>query len=132
MKPLFEPIVISVPEAGKQDSAASSSDRPRVVPGVETKADIEPCTVTVSQEKVSIPQGRSVALIVGIDGKGDAADLQGVASSPADIEVTAQPEIAGMEGKRLFMLKSVAALSGVFQVTFQTSCGRKDVVVTIK
>jgi hypothetical protein len=85
----------------------------------------------VSQEKISIPHGRSVAMIVGIDG-GDSTDLTGTASSPADIEVTAQPEIAGMEGKKLFMLKSVAALTGVFQVTFRAPCGRKDVVVTIK
>jgi len=123
MKPLFEPIVITVPKP--------EADRPRVVAGVETKTDIAPCTVVVSQEKISIPHGRSVAMIVGIDG-GDSTDLTGTASSPADIEVTAQPEIAGMEGKKLFMLKSVAALTGVFQVTFRAPCGRKDVVVTIK
>lgn len=131
MRPLFEPVVIMIPDSSKGEPA-SGGDRPRVIAGMATRADIEPCAVTVSQERVSVPRGRSVALIVGIDGHGDAADLQGVASSPADIEVTAQPEITGMARRRLFMLKSIATLSGVFQVTFQAPCGQKEVVVTIK
>lgn len=157
-KPLFEPIIITVPnnrsrkspdgvttdkkdaaaaEAGKKSddtSAPAGESRPRVIDGQEVKLDeVPPCTVGVSQENISlINGGGSVGILVGVDAPGDIKTLTAISSSPKDIELTLEPEIGGISDRRFYIIKSISSSVGVYQVAFVTPCGKKDVIVTVR
>jgi hypothetical protein len=157
-KPLFEPIIITVPNSRsrkspdaatmeKKDTAAADADkksdntsapagesRPRVIDGKEVKVDeIPPCTVGVSQENISlINGGGSVGILVGVDAPGDIKTLTAISSSPKDIELTLEPEIGGISDRRFYVIKSISSSVGVYQVAFATPCGKKDVIVTVR
>ena len=163
-KPLFEPIIITVPnsrsaksstEAGKPEkkdpaaNEAKASDsnrkpgdsavnagtaRPRLIEGQEVKVDeVPPCTVGVSQENISlINDGGSVGILVNVDPPGDVKTLTAVSSSPKDIELILQPEIGGVTDRRFYVIKSISSAVGVYQVGFETPCGKKGVIVTVR
>jgi tetratricopeptide (TPR) repeat protein len=156
-KPLFEPIIITVPDSrprkssdsvttDKKDSAAPVADkksdgpapagelRPRVIDGQEVKSEeVPPCTVGVSQENISlINGGGNVGILVSVDAPGDIKTLTAISSSPKDIELTLEPEIGGISDRRFYVIKSISSAVGVYQVTFATVCGKKDVIVTVR
>lgn len=139
-KPLFEPVIIEV----KGDKPASSSEvskdpakgdpaaRPRLVEGKEVSSDAESaCSLSVSQENISIIGGSSVGILVGVDG-GEIKDVKFATSSPKDIEVRADIEIVGIKGRALFVIKSITESTGIYQVTFSSPCGKKDVIVKVR
>jgi tetratricopeptide (TPR) repeat protein len=161
-KPLFEPIIITIPnsrtakpsvdpaklekkeapadktvteelKAGDAPTAPGEA-RPRVIDGQEVNADeIAPCKVGVSQENVSlINGGGSVGILVGVDEPGDIKSLTAISSSPKDVELVLEPEIGGINDKRFYVIKSISSAIGVYQVTFATPCGKKDVIVTVR
>lgn len=163
-KPLFDPIVITIPnsrsskpsaEASKVDKkdpapeetkvtdaeketaeppVTSGAARPRLIDGQEVKVDeIPPCTVGVSQETISlINGGGTLGILVNVDAPGDIKMLTAVSSSPKDIELTLQPEIGGVADRRFYVIKSISSSLGVYQVTFETPCGKKDVIITVR
>ena len=153
-KPLFEPIIITIPNNRSAKPAAdgskletkdpnkkivdasvtSGAERPRLIEGQEVKLDEPPpCTVGVSQENVSlINGGGSVGILVNVDAPGDIKSLTAFSSSPKDIEVTLQPEIGGVSDRRFFVIRSVSSALGVYQVSFNAQCGKKDLIVTVR
>lgn len=155
-KPLFEPIIIKIPNSrpartvttdpnkpaiektppvpDKADDATVGTSRPRVIDGREVKVDQpEPCAVVVSQETVSlINNGGSVGILVNIEGPGDIKSVTTVSSSPKDIEVTLEPEIGGVPDRRFYVIRSISPALGVYQVTFLAPCGKKELVVTVR
>lgn len=136
-KPLFEPIIISIPPpkpASKTILDSSGSERTRVVDTGDVKSEtLPPCNVTVSQENLSlINGGGTVGLLVTVEAPGDAKDLRAISSSPKDIEVTLEPEISGVSDRRFFVIKSRSSSLGVYNITFATPCGKKDAVVTVR
>jgi tetratricopeptide (TPR) repeat protein len=130
-KPLFEPIIITVPRPTRSEK---QSDRSRARVTDETKTeDIPPCTITVSQENVSlINGGGTVGILVGLEGPGDIKTMTATSSSPRDISVILEPEIVGVSDRRFYVLKSLTSALGVYQITFAAPCGKKDVVVTVR
>jgi len=147
-KPLFEPVVIEIknskpaakegtnketPLKAPEDAPLDSSGRQRVVEGKEVTHDApQPCTISVSQDTISVAAGSgSVGLLVSAD-SGEVKDIKFASSSPKDIEVTAEPEIAGISGRALFLIKSVSSATGVYQVTFSLPCGKKEVQVKVR
>ena len=162
-KPLFEPIIITIPrpkpvkpaiaspdtagdESRKTDgevtpaggtkatTAVSGEARPRLVDGREVSVDgPEPCKINLSQESVSvISDGGRVGLLVHVEAPGDAKHLTAISSRPRDIEVIMEPEISGIPDRRFFVIKSVSPAIGVYQITFATPCGKKDLIVTAR
>ena len=141
-KPLFEPVVIEVKNSTKPkkstDVASDTERKPvrdRVVEGKETvsKAAPPPCTITVSQEDLSlIADGGSIGVLVGIDGEVDLKQLTAAASTPKDIEVSRQPEIAGVSSRAFYVIKSLSNAAGDHKVTFSAPCGKKDVSVKVR
>ena len=141
-KPLFEPVVIEVKRSaiptkttdrsGDPDDTAAAR-RTRVIENKEivTKAP-PPCTVTVSEENISlVADGGSIGVLVGVDGEVDPKLLAAAASSPKDIEVTRQPEIAGVSGRAYFVIKSLTNAAGEYKLTFAAPCGKKEVNVKV-
>ena len=142
-KPLFEPIVITIPSSRPAKLSTSETTekktdgaaRPRVIVGHEVKIEdpVTPCEVVVSQENVSlINNGGNVGLLVNIEGQGDIKSLKAVSSSEKDIEITLEPEIGGLPDRRFFVIKSISTAVGVYQVTFTVPCGKKEVVVNVR
>jgi tetratricopeptide (TPR) repeat protein len=135
-KPLFEPIVITIP---KTDATKTEPEEPktegrvRVVEGqpVQT-ADPTPCEMSVSQERVSlIRNGGTISVLVGVD-SGNLRSIRATSSSPSNISVAADSEVKGVEGRRLYVIKSLSENTGVYKVRFQLPCGTKEVTVTVR
>lgn len=180
-KPLFEPIIITIPNSGKKgngnkpaqnadaqirsktrsesektedskkpdeqvqekpsqekpnpdESIVSGALRPRVVEGKEiTGGEIQPCAIEVSQDSVSvINDGGSIALLLSVPDKADIKAITAVSNSIKDIEVTLDPEIAGVSTRALYVIKSISPNTGIYQVNFELPCGRKVVTVRVR
>ena len=46
--------------------------------------------------------------------------------------VAVEPEIAGLPGRRFYILKSVSKSVGVYQVTFESACGKQKIAVRVR
>jgi tetratricopeptide (TPR) repeat protein len=145
-KDLFDPVIITIPkpegekpvdaaakpavEAEDQPEAKKPEDagagRPRVVAEKETPK----CSITFSQENVSLlNNGGGIGILVGIEGEGDIKELKAVSSSPADVTALLDPGIGGR--RAFYLIKSISTKTGMFTITFETSCGRKEIGVKV-
>jgi tetratricopeptide (TPR) repeat protein len=124
---------VAVPEDSSAETQASGAVRPRVIDGAPEPA-VEPvCRINVSQSNVSLVNAvGSVALLVGTGADNNSKNLTARSSSPDDIEVIAEPEIEGITGRSLYLIRSKSTRTGVFQVTFQSNCGKKEVIVRVR
>ena len=115
--PLFEPVIITVP---------------RREPQTETAVAPRTCTVSVSQERISLAGGGgNIGLLVGT---GDPADLRALkfySSSPSDVAVRQESRIAG-DDRAFFVIRSLSKNTGIYQVTFEAPCGKKQVIVNVR
>ena len=92
-----------------------------------------PCTVTVSKEDISLAaDGGSIGVLVGVDGDTDPKLLAAAVSSPKDLDITRQPEIAGVSGRAFFVIKSLTNAAGTYGVIFAAPCGKKEVTVKVR
>ena len=153
---LFEPVIINVlnspaqkaakketekpsdPAADNQktekaeDAVSSGASRVRVVDGKEITTDAK-CSFEFSDDNISIINGGgSIGILVSILGEGDFKGVVATSSSPKDVEVKAQPEIAGIPGRRFYIIKSVSSSTGVYQVIFESGCEKKELVVKVR
>lgn len=158
-KPLFEPVVITVPKteaikpandkpaekngdkstesANKpSDDTVSIFNRPRVVVEdklAKTSSEEPPSCLVVSQDRLSIlSQGGNLGILVGYSGEGDISKITGESANPNDINVTPDPEVIKQTNRMFFLIKSTSANKGVFTVTFNSPCGKKEVLVKVR
>lgn len=111
---------------------AGNTTRERVVeessPPVVSK-----CEITASQDSISLlNNGGNLGLLIGIDRGGDIKTVKAVSSSPQDVDLTLEPEIAGFADKAFYVIKSISTNTGTFKVAFEAPCGRKEVSVTVR
>ncbi len=159
-KDLFEPVVIKIPsakppivpkpetekntenvaDASNGETAAkptggepsSGATRARVVDGKEIKADAK-CSLELSHETVSLLNaGGSLGILATVAGEGGFDEMTVISSSPNDVAVRAEPEIEGVTGRRFYVIKSVSTKTGLFQVVFESKCGKKEIVVRVR
>lgn len=106
----------------------------RVIVGKEIKGDPMPtCSISSSEDSVSVTSnGGTVGILVGIEGEGDIRDVTAKSSSPNDIQVTREPEIAGLAAQRFYVIKSISEATGIYQVKLEAKCGRKEVLVSVR
>lgn len=117
--PLFEPVIISIP---------SSKPKPK---SVATTSEIAPCTVTTSEDVISIKNnGADLAVIVGTENDGDLSSLTATSSSAADLELRRE-NITAIKGRALYVVRSITAKTGDFSVLFELPCGKKEIVVKV-
>lgn len=152
MKELFPPVVITIPTpepakstlkdaAGdlKADAAAPEKkteklppdSRPRIVDPKPT-AEIKPCVLTSSEETLSLKNGGSdTAVIIGVDGDNDLDGLTATSDSPRNVSVHREM-IEGITSRAIFVVRSITANTGMYQITFEMPCGKKEVLVKVK
>jgi tetratricopeptide (TPR) repeat protein len=152
-KDLFEPIVIRIPSAQrprkippdpvttaikkveaeekKPDSPEGERARIVAVKNETTEPETPKCTLSLSQESVSLlSDGGSLGILVSFEGEGSAQDIKAVSSSPSDVGVAADPTV-GSQRKAFFVIKSISVKSGLFSVTFEMPCGKKEISVKV-
>lgn len=158
-KSIFDPIIITVPkntppktikekpttEIKPDESVAkvtpiidennsSGATRPRIVreKKIETE-EIVPCQITVSEENISLLNGGgSLGVLVGMKGEGDVKSITVQSNSPADIETKLEPEIGNVSGRTFFVIKSISANKGIYTVTLEAPCGKKEIIVQVR
>lgn len=153
-KPIFEPIIITVPKSKPAKDAkteiktdenvakvkpideniGSGATRPRLIPEKEIENEvIPPCRITTSEENISLLNGGgSLGVLVGMEGDGDVKKIAAQSSSPTDIEAKLESEIGNLSGRTFFVIKSISANKGVYTVTLEAPCGKKEILVTVR
>jgi tetratricopeptide (TPR) repeat protein len=147
-KPLFEPIIITVPKPEMREAKSNgppgsestlkdpvgNDGRPRLIDGkpIQTTAP-EPCTISVSQNRLSLVNNVGLqSILVGVDKNGELEAVKAYTSSPEDLAVVAEPYVTGIEGRMLYSIRSLSEKTGVFQVIFQLPCGKKEIAVIVR
>ena len=160
-KPLFEPIIITIPnssnrptetpktenkpteESKSEESKSETTKKPvdEAVASGEVRArkvtpkteEIPPCTIVANQENVSILNGGgTLGVLVGFEKDGDLTQIKAVSSNPNDVEVVFDPEIGKNSGRAFFVIKSISTKIGIFTVTFEAPCGKKEILVKVR
>ena len=93
-----------------------------------------PCTVTTSEKSISLLNGGgSLGVLINIKGAGDLREIIAASSSPNDVEAMAQPPIDDDFSRGVFFIvKSISRKTGVFIVTFEMPCGKKEMTVKVR
>ena len=160
-KSLFETIVITVPNPGTANPKTrpiittdkekpldqkniAETERPRIVAEEKTDGETEKkseaavekavqCKIIVSQENISlINGGGNLGILVGFEGAGDLKELAASSSSPNDVQVILEPDIGAQSGRAFFVVKSISSNKGIYTVTFESACGKKNVPVKVR
>lgn len=126
-KPLFEPIIITVPKI-------SPPGRARIAVAKEEQAELSPCKIITSQEYVSVlSNGGNLGVLVGFEGgAGDLEEITAASNSPKDVEAIFQPEIGASSNRAFFIIKSVSGNIGIYTLTFEAPCGKKEILVKVR
>lgn len=122
---------------GDEDLPAGRESRPRIVPESGERQAAEPetppkCTVVLSQDSVSIAAGASTGVLAGLEGVTGAFRLRAVSSSPEDIGVEVDRTLEALVGRAMFLISSVSRKPGIFSVTFESTCGTRELQVTVR
>ena len=111
----------------------TGESRPRVVDQKpETAPEIKRCSLTASEESLSLKNGGSdLAVIIGIEGDGELDGLTATSSSPKNVSVIREP-ISGVTSRAIFVVKSISPNTGIYQIKFELPCGKKEVLVKVR
>jgi hypothetical protein len=127
------------PEDAADSGAQKGSEiRPRVVQDERSRLagdgeEPAPCSIVLSQESLVITSsGGNAGVLAGIEGRTGVFSLKAISSSPQNVTVNVDSAAAEIAGRAVFVIRSVSAAKGIFTVTFQSSCGSKDVRVTVR
>jgi Tfp pilus assembly protein PilF len=92
------------------------------------------CSLLVGQNSISLlNNGGNLGVMVGYSADdGDLSKITAVSSSPEDIGVTLEPEIGKQSKRAFFIVKSISPKTGIFTVTFDSPCGKKEVQVKVR
>ena len=123
-KELFPPVVITIPSPdGSTPRVADKSNSATIA--------IKPCTVTVSEETITLKNnGTDLAIIVGTEEDDELTSVIAVSSVPDDLDVHREL-IADIKGRALFVVRSISTKTGDFQIKFEMPCGKKVVFVKV-
>lgn len=141
-KPLFEPIIINVPkvepppkkanETDKENESPDANDKPRVPVEKTDGQTAAPCKITADQEVISIVNDGGILSVALKFENTESKEIRAVSDSPADIEVMPASETEKQVDRFLFTVKSISRKTGNFIVTFESVCGKKEVLVNVR
>ncbi len=135
----------ALPQTGREniqpERMAAGLVRPRIVPeedlaekSTEKASVTEPCELLVSQNEMTIiGDGGSLGLLVGYkNGIGDLNRITAVSNSPGNISVAVEPVIGLLSAQAFFIVKSISTNTGIYNVAFDSPCGKKIVTVKVR
>jgi hypothetical protein len=89
--------------------------------------------LVVSQENISLLNNSgSLGVIVSFEGEGDLKEIMVASSSPKDVAVAFKRDIQTLSSQMFFVVKSISRKTGEFTVTFESPCGRKEILVKVR
>ncbi len=127
-----------IPEKSDDAKLSSGEFRPRIIITDNTGAkpvteEISTCKIIVSQDTLSLLNGGgSLGVLVGFETDGDPKQIVAASSSPNDVFVAIEPGIGETEKRVFFIIKSISTKAGVFSVTFEAPCGKKEILVKVR
>jgi hypothetical protein len=139
--PTPTPAPTPTPENKTEETVTNNAENPsdplgrqRVVPDKPTETPTEtPSCLVASQESISIlNNGGNLGVLVGYLQEGDTAQITAASSSPTDVIITLEPLIGKQSGRVFFIIKSISENKGVFTVTFNSPCGKKEIQVKVR
>ena len=116
------------------DSLASGEQRVRVIVTDNLTGENPSCSLMVGQTSISLlNNGGNLGVLVGYDdNSGDISKITATSSSPDDIDVIVEPEIGKQSRRAFFVIKSISPKTGIFTVTFNSPCGKKEIQVKVR
>jgi hypothetical protein len=115
------------------DDGNSGEQRQRTIADKEGPPNPATCTISISQAAISIlNNGGSLGVLVHMEGDGDLRSIKAASNSPDDVQVTLEPEIAGVKRQAFYVVHSLTPKTGEFKVAFIAPCGRKEMSVTVR
>ncbi len=132
-KPVEQATMTPTPaDESPKPSETPLEKRQRVAEGSsETSGEIKPCRLNVSEESVTLQNGGGLAIIVGRENDEELEGLDATSTSPDDVSVRREM-IEGVKTRALFVLRSISAKSGVYQVKFTMPCGERELTVKVR
>lgn len=116
----------------------SGENRPRIIITDKTDAktvteEITSCKLVVSPDSLSLLNGGgSLGVMVGFESEGDLKQIIAVSNSPNDIDIRLEPDIGESSKRLFFIVKSISTKIGVFTITFESACGKKEIIVKVR
>jgi tetratricopeptide (TPR) repeat protein len=93
--------------------------------------EVSPCILNSSEENLTIPgDSGEKAIIIGTENDLDLREIKARSSSPEYVSVRREA-ISGITTRALFVIRVESRRPGVYQVTFELSCGEKVIVVNV-
>ncbi len=154
---LFEPIIIGIPKTEKTKTSTSDAantiqpkenasekpvetpnngqTRPRLISENQTKQqNVEPCKIIVTQNNVSlINDGGNLGILVSLEDAPENTKIKAASSSPNDVRVVPEPGIgSNSSSSSFFIISSISKNKGLFSVTFETACAKKEISVNVR
>lgn len=129
--PVVEAKPADDPPKSPPESTVAEGRRPRVVT-TTSPVTVKPCSLTVSEETVTLQSGGGdLAVIVGTSEDDEDLDSLTAVSTDPDQVAVRREAIAGVKARALFVLRP-GTKTGVFQVKFELPCGKKEIVVRVR
>jgi len=120
----------------KRKPTEGIQSRPRVVTKKETEQppSCEMIVGILGQKNLSIiNNGGNLSILVSLEGETDLQEIKATSSSPADVEIVSQPPADGDSGRdTFFVIKSISRKIGMFTISFESACGKKDLSVKVR
>ncbi len=120
------------------EKRADESTTPSAIPSAsgeptpQPTPEIKPCTFIIDVENITLKNNQGVlALIVRREGDEELDGLNAVSSSPQDVSIRREA-IEGLNTQALFVVRSISTKTGVYQVTVEMPCGKKEIVVKVQ
>ncbi|HEX8249687.1 MAG TPA: hypothetical protein VF599_16030 [Pyrinomonadaceae bacterium] len=116
------------------DSLPAGEQRVRVIVTDNLTGENPACSLVAGQTSISLlNNGGNLGVLVGYDdASGDISKITAISSSPDDIDVSLEPEIGKQSRRAFFVIKSISPKTGIFTVTFNSPCGKKEVQVKVR
>ncbi len=159
-KELFPPVVITIPTVENSKAAVKAEETPTPLPTAvdnkpseelkptpsptsddtaaveepapQTTAEVMPCTLIIDIENITLKNNEGVlAVIVRREGDHELDEMKAVSTSPQDVSVRREM-IPDLKTQALFVIRSTSAKTGIYQVTFEMPCGKKESTVKVR
>lgn len=116
------------------DPLSTGEQRVRVIVTDNLAGENPACSLVVPQSSISLlNNGGNLGVLIGYSSDdGDVSKITAVSSSDDDINVTLEPEIGKQSKRAFFIIKSISTKTGIFTVTFDSPCGKKEVQVKVR
>ena len=124
-------------ETPVKKSAEEVVTRARVVATEKQPEQKPPCEIIVGligQKTISIlNDGGNLSILVSLEGESNVREIKATSSSPADVEIVPLPPADGDSRPEIFFIvKSISKKTGLFTITFESECGKREISVRVR